>query len=329
MPQIYQYYSCHLVNVSLHSVGFYLLFCTYKRGSKTVQKLFLINLSLTECIINFIKFLLLADNLINNDNNEYVIQYVMLVLGSGLYYIYMLTMFFITADRLFGALFPIQYITSVTTSIATRLLIGTWCVNILISVSIALMRKLLTMQVHEIYFPLIYVIGALNVIYLVFGIITYSIIFWKYTTSTRQRKSRPESLFQIFRNSKFYIAILLITSFLLLSVMPYLISTILVIENSDSINMFLFTLPECYVPVTLSDTVDAIIYIFMQVSVRTLLVEKLSHVFYCSNRIPVHSYLEQHRISTITTIGRDVDVSMDGDTFNRHETQRDFEMTEL
>lgn len=289
----------HFVNIILHSLGLYLLICAYRRNSKTAQKLFLINLALTECIANFIKFGLLADSLFNTQNDDIIVQKIIIFLGSGFYYEYMVTMFLITGDRLFGVLYPIRYSVSVSASKALKLIIGNWFVCLLVSTGILVYRGYVGTSLHEICFPLIYIIGLLNVIYLLFGTLTYCVIFWKYAMSTRRRNvsasisaSQQMSRFKVFKTSKFYIPILLMTSCLILSVIPYLISTITIIRNSQSVNMFLFTLPECYVPVTLSDTVDAFIYIFMQVSVRSLLIERFCRCREISSQ-------RQHSIVTV------------------------------
>ena len=42
------------INVAIHGVGFYLFISLYRNGQQSVQQLFLINLSLIECMFNLI-----------------------------------------------------------------------------------------------------------------------------------------------------------------------------------------------------------------------------------------------------------------------------------
>merc|ERR1712150_25920 len=80
------------------------------------------------------------------------------------------------------------------------------------------------------------------------------------------------SAFQVFRKSNFYVAVLLITSFLMLMVIPdlvYLVVGFLKAEKSAGLTAY------CYLSILLSYLVDGFIYIFLQNKVRRKLQKKM------------------------------------------------------
>ena len=95
-------------------------------------------------------------------------------------------------------------------------------------------------------------------IYIVFAVICYVTMFCIYVNSTRRsRVSSQLTTFGIFRRSKFYVALLLITSYLLFTVIPYLILA----TSWRYLSTPVWRLLETLIPA--SDTVDFFIYLFL------------------------------------------------------------------
>ena len=111
---------------------------------------------------------------------------------------------------------------------------------------------------------------------LVFAVITYSFIFWKFirARSSPQRTAISSAassmgireLFKVFRGSRFFLSALLIVSFVLLYVAPALFFH--VYQTKMALQLMWFCAP-------LSYTVDALIYILSQPPIRKLCMKQL------------------------------------------------------
>ena len=114
------------------------------------------------------------------------------------------------------------------------------------------------------YIPAVLAIG-----FVVFSCITYAIMFAVYAKSRRQLQQAPESLFRTFINSSFYISVLLITSFLVLTVVPLLVNIHfdrLKVEMEEPVMNYVYS------SLHLSDVVDAVIYILLYRPVRSMMI---------------------------------------------------------
>lgn len=127
-------------------------------------------------------------------------------------------------------------------------------------------------NVRVYYIPLFLV-----VIFFVFAIFAYGLMFYKFISSRRKtRRPQPNenTIRHAFRHSKFFVSIMLITSFLILMVIPFSAITLLmkkklVTEYKKHMDF----------SVLLSDTMDGLIYVFLIPSVRKLFWKKLSSVY--------------------------------------------------
>ena len=121
---------------------------------------------------------------------------------------------------------------------------------------------------------------AMNSLFLLFAVVSYLIMFLKYIKSRRSSMSTHQSKFFLFRTSKFYVSLLLITSFIILSVIPSLIMSSSPIDESLNNNYL-------YLEITsvLSDTVDGVIYVLLYAPVRTILKMKVISIYnWCTSR---------------------------------------------
>lgn len=107
--------------------------------------------------------------------------------------------------------------------------------------------------------------------YSIFAIFTYILMFFTYVNSKRRltQPSQHVTVWKIFINSKFSFSMLLIGSYLLLTVIP---ENIRMIYYHKNINMlwklyFIILFP------LLSSSVDGILYIYMKEPVKDLLKE--------------------------------------------------------
>ena len=267
-----------VLNFTLHLVGCFLLICLYKDGRRTIQQLLLINLSCVQCLTTCSSLIFsianMLDYIYSDIHYDHLSNFFQLVNTTGLSYLFYFSMAYVTVDRLINSLLNIRYRIYCDKGKIVTVLFVTWCINISIGVAVAgiyfsvgmdtLCRNGVDQIIME-YIPAIF-----DMMFLVLVIASYSIMFTKFVSSQRlvSQNDEQESLFTIFRNSKFYISILLISAFLLLTVIPGLIIAVLKLTKfSGSDSFYLYTT----ISFCLSTTVDAIIYTFMKDDVRTLL----------------------------------------------------------
>ena len=275
------------INVCLHLLGCYLLQVVYNNGRKTVQQLYLINLSLNEAIKNIIFLLVwilyiasystISEKTSYNIDESWVYIYIIYITGS--FWSCVLAMFYLTCDRLLHVLLNYRYPMFWTISKARKLLIVTCFVNCAFSLTFALIFYFThsiiqrTMLINSLltYVPLVH-----STTFLIFALVTYIVMFFKFAQSRRLTMPRnpdapQETLFHIFVNSRFFISVMLISSYIILSVTPVVIRSFYTSTNFPS-----YVIIYNNISVILSDTADAVIYIFMDKQVRKILWQKVS-----------------------------------------------------
>ena len=128
---------------------------------------------------------------------------------------------------------------------------------------------------------MVYIISAKSIAFITVSIGTYNVLFWKFKKSRdtiRQfqisddtGRNEPSAL-QMFRNSRFYVSVLIIFTYLLFNTIPYCVFTFL-IENGYLTNKNHITTESSIAGfmLHLGYTSDAVIYIFLQSNVRKTL----------------------------------------------------------
>ena len=123
----------------------------------------------------------------------------------------------------------------------------------------------------------------MNTLYFLFATISYTVMFMIFVRSRRQLSSSSQegstqrSLFYWFKHSKFYIAIIIISSFLLCSVIPSIIVSYIFFVFKGSASSFdvELVLNVSNIAMYLSDTIDAFIYFLMYAPIRRLLLDEI------------------------------------------------------
>ena len=266
------------INLCLHITGCYLLVCLYKGGRQSVQHVLLINLVLSEIMVNLLIVPFAVTGFLSHSNNSTVLLEYHLALGlahvTGAYYLYYISMMYLTADRMLATLLNIRYRDICTKRKVKKLLILTWIICILISISMIIVSE----HVGNLFITSIgkfaLILTFFDLSFTILAITTYCIMFYQFKTSRRltSGNGNRQTLCSIFLNSKFYISVLLISTFLVFTAIPGLIFTVFFINPgniSPEIDIYAIT------SINISFTVDAAIYIFMHDSVRKLLIKKL------------------------------------------------------
>lgn len=300
-----------LFNCLLHGSGIVLLFALYKKNNTSSQKLFLLNLSLTEFLQNacrlpvyVLKFYFKKLRL-NPNTSKHVLKVIgnaiiqgQFVLNTGVIYQCLMAMMLLTGDRLMCILLHVRYpvfwsYRKTIVAVALSWGLSFWCTAIVCGYAqhcidetqrMALAKLDNIVQVH--------ILAALSLLFLIFSMFSYFIMFRKFLISRRDMntteapESEPLSAWKAFCTSKFFVCILLMSSFLFLWVVPTLIVNLWVLTTGSLFNS---SLPNLYhyvnISYLLSDTADGVIYVFLKPEVRKLFKKKIS----CLRR-KVHRY---------------------------------------
>ena len=218
------------VNVFLHLIGIYLLWKTHNPTTITTQQLFIFNISICEF---FASFYWLVFDLLRLNGYEKTSKYIgySQCVHVGLFEVLYMLMFALTCDRLMNIVIGLKYSIYWTVGNTKKLLIAFWITGIGCSVALVFVYYfkgfLWFWQTEAICFTLVQSISFILVSFVV-----YSAIFWKYKRSRESLRqfqisgpangnNEHSSGLQIFRNSRFYVSILIILTFLLFNTIPY------------------------------------------------------------------------------------------------------------
>ena len=173
------------INLCLHITGCYLLVCLYKGGRQSVQQLLLINLSFSEIMVNMLAVpYSITGSLFQSTNSTNILEY-HLTLGliniTGIHYYYYISMMYLTADRLMATLLNIRYRDICTKSKVKKLLVLTWILCMLMSISIAIISKQVGIQnmFNTTIGKFTWVLSTFQLVFTILAITSYCIMFYK------------------------------------------------------------------------------------------------------------------------------------------------------
>lgn len=269
-------------NFLIHIFGCYLLASIFREGNGNIQLVYLLNLGISEAVINFLGILLTPLSSFGTFSTATIsathqVQYsIMIVLETGVLLVYYLCMVYITLDKLFEVKLNIKYPIYMNERRAKYLMIVTWIACLGFGSFVCIWFHTVKNKLEEPFVK--YVYPTLDIGYLVLASVSYVIIFQKFKESRsaplrhRLNKGKKLNTFQVFRKSNFYVSGLLIASFILLMVIPdlvYLVIGILKAEKTDELVAY------CFLSILLSYFVDGFIYILLQRKVRMKLKKKI------------------------------------------------------
>ena len=267
----------NVTNTLLHAAGASLLIYTYKHGRPGSDNVYVINLALSEFFLNLLQAvrssLELSSMDVENEGTSIQVQkYIKIVTFTGISFVYYIDMIYLTLDRLLLIVLNIRYPIYWNETKTIWLLRITWLFGILLAILICLLTRYTHYIWEDTFYTYCY--PALEILFLVTATFTYVFIFRAFvrsrfnpTQSQGTNIPRP-SMFQIFRKSRFRISLLLMFTFLMFMVLPDLLYLI-VLRVNGRVSPVLDTY--CHISYALSDMLDAVLYIFMEPRVRTLL----------------------------------------------------------
>lgn len=251
-----------IINVVLHSIGCYLLLLQQKRQSgDSPRDIFVINLSIIELVKNLTT--IFSNNLVVEHTEENLF-YLFNILWN-MNFIYFVSMILITTDRLLAALLNLKYRVYCTYKRKRYIIVTQWMLGIIVTALSIKFGWLGNSSPFNGYFFVV------STVYLLFAIFTYCMIFKTFMRSrlTTQQTNGNISAFKMFRQSKFYVAVLLITSFIFFIILPDIVGFFMIITTNQGRHEMWFVAMWVFLR-NISDTCDWCIYVFAKVTTREL-----------------------------------------------------------
>ena len=218
-------------------------------------------------------------------------------------FVYLLMMIFITVDRLLEISLNIKYNLYCNEAKAKWLLIFTWITGLAMTFGIIL-TTIFTEFEYERPFDL-YLHTPLSLTFIILAIVTYVLIFRKFKqtriTPSEYNHSGPSSnqvsnVYTVFRKSKFFVSVLLISSFILFVEIPGFIFFIVAVGMKKR----LYYMGACFmISINISHIADVFIYVFFQASVRKLFWKRIRNQNICC----VNNTRESRRYSSRNSVG--------------------------
>lgn len=268
------------LNIVLHSVGIHLLRGLPRNERGKLQYIFIINLSATELIINVISFFrnisklipTIADSQLGVEITQYAYVFDYAVLKFSL----QMTMILITLDRMLLIILNVKYPNYLNVNKARFTVIGVWFTSGLIFLTYVLMYLYVynRSRYHScVFFNRVTV--AFDFLFILIAAISYGLIFGTLIKRRRQmtaskKSKRRKTFWKTFRESRFYVALVLIVTFTIFVIPPDITFAFHACGPGNADIHYVTTI--LYAVSYLS---DGTIYIFMNDKVRRVLIWKL------------------------------------------------------
>lgn len=284
-----------LVNTFIHSIGASLLIILYrKRKKRSTQEIYLINLSISEILLNFMEILKRIPEMFSHANKiatvfKYIQHYATVINLTGIWMVRYVTMIYITVDRLLMVRFGLKYQTCWMKKRPKYLIIAKWVICLSIPLCICVCEFLVDFHYQPVFYK--YVFPTIDFGYIILAISVYSYMFYRHQksykmknkyTKRRLSKQRLSTTTDAFVDSRFYTTILLVFSFSIFIIIPDLTYMFLGMQQihffhgsntlADNQSDILFDL--CRVSYAIASTIDFFIYIFIRPDVQAILCKK-------------------------------------------------------
>lgn len=303
-----------MVNSFLHILGFYILLRRYKKSTKNPQKIYILNLSIFEIILNLLGNLARVPEMLTHSKEvtkviTFVQHYATLFNLTGAWIITYLTMIYITIDRFLVVYLGFRYSLYWTKRKALYVVNLTWACCALFSISIAVGEFFLHFHYQDVFYKYFY--PTMDFLYLVIVISVYVYIFYRYQKSFKLQhkvskrtlnKRNASTAQEAFYQSRFYTSILLVFTFLFFIVIPDLTYMFFGPKSANRSHdershgyesNLLFDI--CRFSYGIASSLNFFIYIFLQPDVRRILVAGSQKVGTFLSRKKIENYIKKKR----------------------------------
>ena len=247
------------VTLLFHFLGTFVVSCLIHNGGYKIRHLLLLNYSLCVIATGSTNIIHIMVHRYLHDNKGHACCVMV-------YYVFFCAMIFINLDRLLEVLLNIKYPVYITKNRTVGAIAFSWCVGIVASVMASVLT---TFEEMLDYLP--YIATPIDICYLVFVTVSWTIIFYHFKRSRRHptalnNSSTVISIGATFRKSKFFVALLLVLSFVLCTIPPDLMVMMKSGQDTACLSIISFYI---------ASTVDALLYITMDRLTRRMLWRKL------------------------------------------------------
>ena len=274
------------LNIVLHSVACYLLWKTYNWTNLTTQQLLIFNLSICEWLVNLSWLVSEVLRLCGYKETSYD-SYTFCIHTATCAVLYML-MVYMTLDRLMAVIFTFGYLRYWTVGRTKKILVFIWAIGTLLAV---IFISLFEIFGNKWFYDrrLFFLSIGVFLFFLALAFITYAVIFWRYSKSRSSADANRTSNEpgQRFQRSRFHIPILIMLTYILFNIGPYIFYVVNLLEFNTMIVV-------TNVLFALGYMSDSLIYIFMQRNVRAQLISCCQ----CTSNTDEHS-----NTSNVTVVG--------------------------
>lgn len=260
-------------NLVIHGLGSYLLVCILKDGRGTIQQFFITNLSVSLIfkhivMINFPIFRMI--HIKYRLNSDIMLSYIQMNYFTGIGLIYYSSIFYITFDRLMGILTGVKYPAYWNKSKTKKLIGVTWFLGL---IGCFITTVACTFLGFHFTVYMIYIYIAIDLVFMLLASSTYCFMFTVHIKSQRtisissNPNTKPEGLWTLFRKSRFFTSVILITNFILFQILPdfiYIFTTSRYNSMSDTL----------LIASQVADILDGIVYIYLHTCIRRVLIQK-------------------------------------------------------
>ena len=285
----YALFSLNILILLLQCFGTYLMYKLYHNGHDSISLMYFINLSVLETLKNIVSILSfpIIDILELKGQSESVVEIIQAfvgTIGDGFNLIHYFFISYVSIDRFLEVWLSIKYPIYWNQKKAKYLLVITWILPISLFTCLFISEEV--MQDDLLYPYTIYLYVTLDVIVVMIFVVTNGYIYQQYyarkikgpdrskarLSTTRTRKI---SVFHVLSKSTFFMSSLLILNYISLRVIPDFVYLIIgVIPGNKNYKLLLGVL----IMVTLSDLIDACIYVFTVQTVKETIRKQLQQL---------------------------------------------------
>ena len=272
-----------VLNIAMHSIGVYALATLYQKSKFRIQRMYIINLSISTLSLNVLAFINNIPSFIKIEtHDEEKIKefqvHVAIIEYTGVSFVYYFLMMILTLDRLASVTLGLRYPQYWTPNKAKYLLITLWIIGVCISIGVSLADHFAAFNWEEASFKYFYPI--LELTFLTIASSTYGLIFRKRVhnikkisrMSGRELPNRSGWHLRDLKKSFFFVPSLMILTFVTFMIVPDLVYLfIAIIKNNPSETLTV----GCSISYATSNAIDGAIYIYFLPDVRKFLVNKV------------------------------------------------------
>lgn len=272
-----------LINIVFHSISLYVLLKMRSYYERNIQLVYLGSICCNEflnCLISAAMFVIRVRY--NDSTSNEIEHYFNMVRGNVIFMSYFLTMIALLLDKVLQVLLDINYTVYWNLTKANNLILGIWFFSFLQCTIVFILYFAANIRIMT-YFAVYIILGG-GITFVVSATISNCYLFYKFRKSRIRpfnNNNRQQSMtrwFSVFKKSRFFIPVMLITIYVLFQLTPAIVYTILVYKTTiDEKNLKIVRL---YMAISFNIALlfDSILFIFFEPVVKKFVKKEISNL---------------------------------------------------